>query len=360
MLNRSIFLTDVLDYYKLTMSQFQFFYSPHVITEFRFQNRGSEDLSIPFDELKDSVAYYQNLEFTKDELAFLEGQGFKAEYLEALTTLSLPDVKIENGEIITNGIWWQTTFWETIILSEVQRIYVDKQNLDLEAEMAKGSDFIKGVKQFLIQNPDFKLGEMGLRRRFSSEFQDLLVSEIKDQIIGTSNVHLAIKYGVPALGTYAHEMPMVYTALDPVNGEETFLNNWQDFYGDELSVTLPDTYTTKAYFEKIPFGTWSKFKTFRIDSGDPIEAGEFILNIFKENKLDPQTKTLLFSDSLTMEKSKRIFNHFKDRINLVFGIGTHLTNSFSCMAPINIVMKASEANGIKTFKITDSKGKRFN
>jgi nicotinate phosphoribosyltransferase len=94
----------------------------------------------------------------------------------------------------------------------------------------------------------------------------------------------------------------------------------------------------------------------RHDSGDPFEWGNKIINHYKNLGIDPLTKTLLFSDSLNFDKAEEIYQYFKDKCKVSFGIGTYVTND-TCEKALNIVLKLQYINGHPVAKLSDVEGK---
>ena len=157
-------------------------------------------------------------------------------------------------------------------------------------------------------------------------------------------------------------MPMVYAALadkagnNPLSGHNQALRDWQNTYGDELSIALTDTFTTDFFFADFTPEQMTSWKGLRHDSGDPIEFGNKAIEIYKKNGIDPLEKTIVFSDGLDVDEIIRIADYFKDKINVTFGWGTTLTNDLG-ITPNNFVMKATEVDGVSTVKLSDTPGK---
>jgi nicotinate phosphoribosyltransferase len=208
---------------------------------------------------------------------------------------------------------------------------------------------------------DFKFAEFGCRRRLSREWQDYVVGElIKDgHCVGTSNVYLAMKYGCKPIGTYAHEYVQMFQGIPGVQLAYTnkmALEEWFDEYQGDLGTALTDTLGTELFLRDFNKLQALCYTGVRHDSGDPIEWGEKIITHYEELGIDPKTKTLLFSDSLNFDRAQKIYNHFRDRINVSFGIGTYLSND-TYAEPLNIVIKLQYVNGHPVAKISDTPGK---
>lgn len=189
-----------------------------------------------------------------------------------------------------------------------------------------------------------------------------MAHELPENFVGTSNIYLAHELGLKPIGTFAHELPMVYAALadhrgqNPLDGHNQVLQDWEKTYGDDLSTALTDTFTTDFFFVDFTPEQAESWQALRHDSGDPMEFGDKVIEFYKSNGINPQEKTIVFSDGLDVETIIRLADYFKDRINVTFGWGTTLTNDLGIKAN-NFVMKATEVDGIPTVKLSDVEGK---
>ena len=316
------------------------------------------------------------------EIAYLAGlqnqdgkETFSQEYLDFLISSPLPPVNIgydKHGDLAVEatGKWPLVTFWETVIMSEINEIYfrnkLAREGYSLEEVYAEGDRRLDEKIKLLKSRPDIKFSDFGTRRRFSYDWHrhviERVANELPDNFVGTSNIYLAHKLGLKPIGTFAHEMPMVYAALadkagnNPLSGHNQALKDWQNTYGNELSIALTDTFTTDFFFADFTPDQWSSWKGLRHDSGDPIDFGNKAIEIYKKNGIDPLEKTIVFSDGLDVDEIIRIADYFKDKINVTFGWGTTLTNDLG-ITPNNFVMKATEVDGVPTVKLSDTPGK---
>ena len=185
-----------------------------------------------------------------------------------------------------------------------------------------------------------------------------------DAFIGTSNVHIAMRRDIEAIGTNAHELPMVYSALAQTDealarAPYDVLSDWHDEHDGNLRIILPDTYGTKGFLERAPdwLAGWTGI---RIDSGDPATAAETAINWWKSRGEDPTKKLVIFSDGLDVDKILELHNQFSGRVRPSFGWGTLMTNDFrgltsgDALAPFSMVCKAVSANGSPTVKLSDN------
>ena len=218
--------------------------------------------------------------------------------------------------------------------------------------------------------PDLKIADFGTRRRHSYLWQRWCIAAMQEglgeKFIGTSNILMAMDLDLDAIGTNAHELPMVEASL-AINDDELraspfkVLENWSRTYDANLLIVLPDTYGTTNFLANAPdwVADWSGF---RIDSKEPIEGGEELISWWESKGQDPREKLLIFSDGLTVETIEEVYHRFNNRVRLSFGWGTHLTNDFSDCATIyneqlkaiSLVCKVTHANGKATVKLSDN------
>ena len=380
------FLTDGLDFYKLTMGQIALERFPRDEVTFTLKNRATEfPLSqyVDIDELRARLDAIRTKGFTPQEVAYLAGlkaqngeARFDEAYLNFLADVELVEVNIALDEqtndlaISATGPWANVSLWETIVMSEVNEQYyrnmIKAENLNLEDIWAEGDRRLDEKIAILKNRPDIKFSDFGTRRRQSAEWHEhvigRLATELPDNFIGTSNPYFAYKYGLKPIGTYAHEMPMVYAARadqegrNPLDGHNEMLQDWEARYNGELSIALTDTFTSDFFFADFTKEQAEKWDGLRHDSGDPIEFGERAIAFYENYGIDPTTKTLVFSDGLDIESIVALADHFAGRITLLFGWGTDLMNDLG-LRKNNNVMKATKANDIDTVKLSDNVGK---
>ena len=221
--------------------------------------------------------------------------------------------------------------------------------------------------------PELHIADFGTRRRHSFLWQRWCIAAMQEGLgesfIGTSNVLMAMELDLDAIGTNAHELPMVQATLSDsdsalVRSPYAVLESWQRTYDGNLLIVLPDTYGTTHFLRHAP--DWvSRWSGCRIDSKDPIEGGEELIRWWRERGEDPQDKLLIFSDGLDVDSIERTYHHFQGRVRLGFGWGTHLTNDFRDCSPsmnqqlqaISLVCKVTQANGKPTVKLSDNLSK---
>ena len=383
---RSLLDTDV---YKLLMLQTIWKERPNVPVTFSLINRTKTVRlaeEIDEQELRAHLDHARSIRITKKELIWLTGNTFygrerlfSKEFLEWLRHYQLPayELSVEDGQykIDFQGDWADVTLWEIPVLSIISELRsraalhgVGRFELDVLYARAKAKLWEKVLR--LEQLPDLKIADFGTRRRHSFLWQRWCISAMKeglgDKFIGTSNVLMAMDLDLDAIGTNAHELPMVEAALANDNAEilqspYNVLKHWSRTYDGNLLIVLPDTYGTTAFLEKAP--DWvAEWSGFRIDSKEPIAGGEELIQWWKERGIDPMEKLLIFSDGLTVDKIEQVYKRFNGRVRLSFGWGTHLTNDFSDCATvdtdqlkaISLVCKVTHANGKATVKLSDN------
>lgn len=376
-------LSSGLDFYKPTMSQVAFEKHKEAEVTFTFKNRGKNKLTDYVDPTQLQARLDQRqVGFSAEEVAYLaslthqDGDAiFSEEYLDYLTDNPLPQVDVildEDGDIAidSTGAWPMVTFWETVVMSEINELYfenmVAQEGLDLFEVYDEGNRRLDKKIEILKARPDIKFADFGTRRRFSYRWQNhvlqRLLDECPENFIGTSNVYLANKFNVNPIGTFAHEMPMVYAGLadkdgkNPLRGHNQMLRDWVEVYGENLSVALTDTFGSEFFFTDFTVEQAKHWKSLRHDSGDPVEFGDRVIEFYQEFGIDPMEKTIVFSDGLDIETILMLADTFKGRINVVFGWGTTLTNDLGLKAN-NVVMKATMVDGFYTVKLSDDAGK---
>lgn len=264
------------------------------------------------------------------------------------------------------GSWLDTMMYEIPILAIVNEVYfafqygVGALNEEFKKRALEKEDKLKGGK--------YRLGffsEFGLRRRYSAEMQDWVVGEFahgfssENTFVGTSNVYLAKKYGIKAVGTQAHEFFMAqqgHHEINPAYSNRFALTAWNDYYKTELGIALTDTIGTDVFLRDFDENFAALFSGVRHDSGDPIAWGDKMIAHYKKLGIDPMTKTLLFSDSLDFDRATKIKDHFVGKSRVAFGIGTYITNDTG-VEPLNIVMKMVECNGTPVAKLSNTPSK---
>lgn len=369
------------DMYKFSMGQVIYHQFSDYKTTWTFKCRNEDVLFSEemVQEIDKQITHYCTLRFTEEELQYLDSiKWIKGSYIDFLRlwhprrediVISLTNGKLD---IEATGTWLNTSMYEIPILAIVNEVYFRMKydyNELIESFKNRLDDKLEALNTFKYRLSNFS--EFGLRRRLSSEAQEMVVKAFanptnrfcKDtHFVGTSNVYLAKKYGVKPVGTMAHEFIMCVGQgnhkHNPSYSNWYMMDSWVKEYGVLNGIALTDTITTDCFLKDFQLTFATLFSGVRHDSGDPIKWGEKIIEHYKDLGIDTKTKTLLFSDSLNFEKATMLNEHFKNRINVAFGIGTYLSNDTE-VKPLNIVMKVTKCNGQDVAKLSDCAGKNM-
>ena len=365
------------DLYKFSMGQAIYHQFPSYKTTWTFKcrNKNIHFTEEMVEEIKKQLKHYCTLRFTEDELEYLRNIiWFKDSYIDFLRLWEprFKDFEIttegDNGLTIeATGTWLNTSMYEIPTLAIVNEVYFRMaHDYDQVFQSFKKRLYNKIDKLNTGQYQIGNFSEFGIRRRLSAEAQDLAINELSNadpmysNFIGTSCVYLAKKYNLTPVGTMAHEWIMCVGQgnhkHNPAYSNWFALDAWVKEYGILNGTALTDTITTDCFLRDFQLTYATLFSGVRHDSGDPFEWGDKMITHYENLGIDPRTKTLLFSDGLNFAKATEIFNYFKDRAKVAFGIGTYISNDTD-VSPLNIVMKATACNGQDVAKISDSPGK---
>ena len=376
------------DMYKFSMGQaiYHQFSDYKTTWTFKCRNKDVHFTEEMVEEIREQIKHFCTLRFTEDELDYLENvKWMKGSYVDFLRLWQAryADFKITTDaecglSIETFGTWLNTSMYEIPTLAIVNEVYFRmaydynelldsfKERLSakvaaLEADDADGTEGKETV---------YRLGsfsEFGLRRRLSAEAQELAVKALSEAdykgnslFVGTSNVYLAKKYNLTPVGTMAHEWIMCTGQgnhkHNPAYSNWYALDAWVKEYGILNGIALTDTITTDCFLRDFQLTYATLFSGVRHDSGDPYEWGDKMIAHYNSLGINPRTKTLLFSDSLDFERATALYDYFKDKAKVAFGIGTFISNDTDEEA-LNIVMKTTKCNGMDVAKISDVAGK---
>jgi nicotinate phosphoribosyltransferase len=378
-------ITSLLDtdLYKFTMMQVVLHQFPGAQVEYRFKCRNpGVDLASHASDIREEIRSLCSLHFQDSELQYLRSMRFiKSDFVDFLglfklnekyiTVTPLPSGEIE---IVIIGPWLHTILFEIPVLAIVNEVYFrntqkvpdfpeGRKRLDLKIEQLRSAGL-----------SDLKIADYGTRRRFSRAWHDevlrALVARLgtaqspgnsngtPGQLAGTSNTLLAMKLGLTPLGTMAHEYLQASQALGPrLRDSQIFaFESWAREYRGDLGIALSDVYGMSAFLRDFDLYFCKLFDGARHDSGDPFQWGERMLAHYARNRVDPRTKTLIFSDSLTVPRIIALYQQFRGRCQLAFGIGTNLTNDMGYEA-LQIVIKMVRCNGQPVAKLSDTPSK---
>ena len=362
------------DFYKLSMMQAVLHNYPNTEVEFEFRCRNAEDLRPYLAEIRHQIERLADIEVTADQLSFLERIAFlKADFIRFLSlfrfNLRYVQTSIEDGQLCIRlrGPWLHVILFEVpllAIVSEVRNRYRHREVLLEQASepLYQKLDWLKGEAS-PAELEGFQLADFGTRRRFSyrvhEEMVHILKRDFPGRFVGTSNVHLAREYDLKPIGTMAHEWLMAHQQLGPrlIDSQSAALDCWVREYRGLLGIALTDCITMDAFLSDFDLYFAKLFDGLRHDSGDPLVWAEKAIAHYQKLGIDPMSKTLVFSDGLTLPNALALYRALHERINLSFGIGTNLTCDIPGVEPMSIVIKMTACNGQPVAKISDAPGK---
>ncbi|MGH9322464.1 MAG: nicotinate phosphoribosyltransferase [Vicinamibacteria bacterium] len=373
-----------LDFYKFTMGQLVFLKYRDVPVVYSLTNRTRRvRLAEIVDEgeLREELDHVRSLRLNHSELHYLRGTNeygdrmFSEAYLDFLRGLRLPEYELEEVDgsfrLQFPGPWSEAIYWETVALSVVNELYNRSlmkplSRFEKDLVSARGKLRLAEKIRVLRKRREIRFVDFGTRRRFSRSWQHYvdrtLAEEMPGQFLGTSSTVSAMLHGLVPMGTSAHELYMVMSGImhdsdDLIRASHNrVLRDWWDLYGWGLSIAVTDTYGSEFFFRDMGPEQARAWKGLRHDSGDPFEFGERAIRFYQGLGIDPRKKILIFSDGLELPTILALSDRFNDRVTLSFGWGTNLTNDLG-FAPISIVVKAIEANGRRTVKLSDNLAK---
>ena len=360
------------DLYKFNMDQVIFHKHTDLCGQYYFKcrNKGVTFTPEMAEEIEAQIDHLCSLRFTKEELDYLRSIRFiKNDYVEFLRLYhpirDYVNVSLSpEGElsIVVDGPLFSAMQFEIFLLEIVNEVYF-RMAYDYDALLASARERLDDkIRKLNDGTYTFNFAEFGCRRRLSREWEDevvrRLVTETKS-CVGTSNVYLAMKYNVTPIGTYAHEFVQMYQGIDSIPLAYTnhyAMKDWYDEYNGDNGTALTDTITTDLFLLDFTRSNVNNYNGVRHDSGDPYEWGEKIIAHYQKYGVDPRTKLLLFSDSLEFDRAQKLYDYFREKAKVSFGIGTFVSNDTSAEA-LNIVIKLQYVNGRPVAKLSDTPGK---
>jgi nicotinate phosphoribosyltransferase len=375
------------DFYKLLMCQSIFRNKPDTNVVFSLINRSSKiRLAELIDEgeLREQLDHVRSLSLSRGESTWLRGntfygkrQMFRSDFMEWFEGMRLPAYHLEKRdgqfELTFEGRWPEVMLWEIPALAVIMElrsraVLNDMGKFELQVLYARAMTRLWEKIERLRMIDGLKIADFGTRRRHGFLWQDWCVQAMQEglgqKFTGTSNCRIAMRRDIEAIGTNAHELPMVYSALADTNDElrqapYQVLADWQEEHDGNLRIILPDTYGTEGFLKNAPdwLAGWTGI---RIDSGDPAAGAETAIRWWQDRGEDPRDKLVIFSDGLDVDSIEALHARFKGRVKVSFGWGTMLTNDFrglvdgDALAPFSLVCKALSADGRPTVKLSDN------
>lgn len=344
---------------------------PWAYVKYEFMNRGQTPFPKGFAErLKEEVASMANLAMTREEkryitkrcyffdpvfIDFLEGYRYNPDEVQIMQNDGNLKVEVE-------GYWYRTVLWEVPLMAIISELYFQMTGAIPQDVEEKAVAKALRLKEMQADHSDF-----GTRRRFSFDVHDTVVASLKqnsgEYFKGTSNMYFAMKYDTLPIGTMPHEWFMYHGAIFGYRAANMkALEAWVDVYQGSLGITLTDTYTTEAFYKSFNLKQAKLFDGVRWDSGDPLDFTERTIRFYQENRIDPLSKTIVYSDSLNLDRVEEIRKHVNGRIHDAYGIGTFFTNDVGTK-PLNMVIKLTEVKYrtempfLYAIKLSDTPGK---
>ena len=372
-------ITSLLDtdLYKFTMMQAVLHQFPGAQVSYKFKCRTPGVVLAPYvDDIRSEIKSLCQLKFSEQELSWMRALRFiKSDFVDFLglfrlnekyiTVSALPDGSID---IQIKGPWLHTILFEIPVLAIVNEVYF--------RHTQPVPDYVEGRKRLetkitqlqAVDLGDLKIADYGTRRRFSKSWHEEVLRVLTAKLgsgqagrfAGTSNALFAKTLGLTPLGTMAHEYLQACQALGPrLRDSQVFgFETWAREYRGDLGIALSDVYGIEPFLRDFDMYFCKLFDGARHDSGDPFSWGERMIEHYKLNRVDPLTKTLIFSDGLTVPRTIELYQRFRGRCQLAFGIGTNLTNDLG-YEPLQIVIKMVECNGQPVAKLSDTPSKNM-
>jgi len=383
-------ITSILDtdLYKFSMQQAVLELYPDAQAEYRFTNRGTQRFPKDFDKkLRKAINDLSKVSLTSDEATYLSKLSFfKPQYVAFLRNYQFDPSQVRfeltddsNLELSISGPWHQTILWEVPLMAIISELYFQDLPSVSRTTATVSDDAPLNYARLTAYQKTKELArngclfaEFGTRRRRSKRIQEEVLIGLcsaahengkqHSNLVGTSNVRLAMERDIKPIGTMAHEFIMAVSVLEGLRHANRFaLYKWKDVYKADLGIALTDTFGSAAFWEDFDLELAKVYDGVRHDSGDPIVFGDATIAHYKKLGIDPKSKTIIFSDGLNVDKAIKIREAFtrdgRPLIKVAFGIGTNLTNDFPENPALNMVIKLRKINEISVIKLSDEPGK---
>lgn len=385
LLGRSIIksLMDV-DLYKLTMLQAMLHQMPANFAQYEFVCRSTPKFPLPLlkDALDEQLDFLCQLRFQPLELQYLATRTYlKSDFIEFLRLFQLnrafitTEIDGDQLRIVAKGPQVHVMYFEIFVLSLVNELYTlahreSEQRVALQEGRIRLERKINAIEQAaegLSTRFPLEVFDFGTRRRFSAQWHEEVIQTLLKRpgvhlwFKGTSNVYLAMTYGLTPIGTMAHEWLQTFQAMPGVQlkfSQKEALEVWVKEYRGDLGIALTDVIGMDAFLNDFDLYFTKLYDGMRHDSGDKFWWGEKAIAHYERMRIDPASKRLVFSDGLKFDESLvELHKTFADRIRVGLGVGTNLTHDMQFIEPLNVVMKLTYCNGSPVAKLSDSKGK---
>lgn len=335
------------DLYTFTCMYYILHTYPRAEVRYSFFDRNNTRYPQGFDKLlQDQINGMKNVVITDEEIEFMKSKVY---FLPDWFYTFLKGYRFNPSEvdvwqdqsgyltITINGKWYSTIMWEMPILSTISELMhelkgdLDKINYEFEYQKA----FEKGVNAF---TNGLVLSDMGTRRRTSIKNQEVVLQGLIDaykkcqadgtcsgKLVGTSNVWFAKEFDLVPIGTMSHQLCSFEECVSGVfECNHNLMKRWAEVYSGDLGIFLPDCFGTKVFFNNLSKDMAKMFDGIRIDSGIEEEETEKMIEKYKSLGIDPSTKSIVYSNALTIDKAIKLHKWLDGRMKDSFGIGTHL------------------------------------
>ena len=386
------------DLYKFTLMQVVLHQFPGTQVEYKFKCRNpgldpatgqaQHNLALHVEEIRREIRSLCNLHFAEAELAYLRSLRFiKNDFVDFLVLFTLDEKYISvtalpSGEIdvTIRGPWLHTILFEVPVLAIIDEVYFRNAQSPLDLNVGRKRLDVKIAQLQASGLQNLKIADYGTRRRYSRDWHEEVLRVLADglgtsqrpgqspgregQLAGTSNVWMAMTLGLTPLGTMSNEFLEACQALAPRlrDSQSYAFESWVREYRGDVGIALSDVYGMNAFLRDFDLFFCKLFDGVRHESGDPLLWGERMLDHYRRNRVDPRTKTLVFSDALTVQRVIEIQKQFEGRCQLAFGIGTNLTNDLGDPpghVPLQIAIKMVHCNGQPVAKLSDTPSLRM-
>jgi nicotinate phosphoribosyltransferase len=359
------------DLYKISMQRGILRYKQGVPVRYVFNNRRPEGkFNYAFlQAFKEELKSMSELTVSSEQIDYLAKHcpflGF--DYFEYLRNYRFDPTEVsadlENNELKLeiNGTWERTILWEVPLMALISELYFIHCDTDWDNSNNYLLQQVHKIQNKARKLQDITFADFGTRRRRNYKIQDLVVKLFQNlcpKFMGTSNVHLAHIHNVRPIGTMAHEWIMAISVLEGLlHANKHAMEIWAKIYHGELGTVLPDTFGTDAFWSDFDGFFARLFDSLRHDSGDPYKFTDKTIKKYNSLRINPMTKSIIFSDGLDVDSVIAINEYCRNKINCSFGIGTNLTNDFDNSRSLNMVIKLAECNGVPVVKLSDTLGK---
>lgn len=355
------------DLYKFTMCCAIIDNFPRAQVKYEFKDRDHLVYPTGFaDELNRQIALLENVVITQEEinfferrctyiphwfLTYLKGYRFRREWARAWQD------EAGHLNVTFEGSWADTVLLEVKVLAIISELYYMMTGQDGQVDYtACYAEAYRKAERLLEAGCVFS--DFGTRRRLSLQAEDTVVRAMKDccgskqwrgRFTGTSNVYLAMKYDLLPIGTMAHEFTCAIGGMyGPQMANHIAMETWRHTFRGALGTYLYDSFGWEIFSLNFSEDFANQFKGLRIDSGDNRDQLMRIVEKYRSLGIDPRTKQIIFSNALDTDRAIEIQSYATDYCHPLFGIGTHFTNDFPGIKPMNIVIK------LVAVKITES------